>query len=342
LKDEDVFIEVKLYHFQKIQNQESTRKNILHIPLRYTEMINIPYQLINTIHSLNKDLNEYDYEEKLQNNQKDFEKMLGIKIKHPKLFSQAFTTPENEFNYQRFEFLGDNVLKYYIVHYLYHKYPDYEEGVLSTLKGKMTGNIFLMKLSKKKELNKYIITTLDEISDNVFSDVFESILGVLYLQDLEDDTNVSITYLKWMGIIDKDFDFSKSIEYKKYENSNKEEIKIEKLDYEFKNKNLLNEIFIHPINQRLEFLGDSIIDIIVTLELYHKYPNESEGELTLRRQKIVQNQNLSEVSIKIYDLNKYHKIDDKMIQKDINDFIEKKGDPPKIISDIFEALVGGK
>ena len=72
-----------------------------------------------------------------------------------------------------------------------------------------------------------------------------------------------------------------------------------KLDYKFKNKNLLQEALIHPSfqkkslkdktanNQRLEFLGDSVLDLIVTEHLYRKLASFSEGKLTKIRSVMV-------------------------------------------------------
>ena len=65
-----------------------------------------------------------------------------------------------------------------------------------------------------------------------------------------------------------------------------------KLDYKFKNRALLKEALTHPSfqkrdlknktanNQRLEFLGDSVLDLIVTERLYCKLTSFSEGKLT--------------------------------------------------------------
>jgi len=72
-----------------------------------------------------------------------------------------------------------------------------------------------------------------------------------------------------------------------------------KLDYKFKNKNLLQEALTHPSfqkkslkdktanNQRLEFLGDSVLDLIVTEHLYRKLASFSEGNLTKIRSVMV-------------------------------------------------------
>lgn len=67
----------------------------------------------------------------------------------------------------------------------------------------------------------------------------------------------------------------------------------------FKNKKLLEQAFIHRSyinenggsklshNERLEFLGDAVLELVVTDYLYNKYPNNNEGELTAYRSALV-------------------------------------------------------
>jgi ribonuclease-3 len=65
------------------------------------------------------------------------------------------------------------------------------------------------------------------------------------------------------------------------------------IDYTFENKKLLAEALTHRSyateknldydNQRLEFLGDAVLEIIITKYLYNRYPNEPEGNLTKMR-----------------------------------------------------------
>ncbi len=73
----------------------------------------------------------------------------------------------------------------------------------------------------------------------------------------------------------------------------------EKTNIVFKNKKLLEQAFIHRSyinenngtklshNERLEFLGDAVLELIVTDYLYLKYPNCDEGELTAYRSALV-------------------------------------------------------
>ena len=75
------------------------------------------------------------------------------------------------------------------------------------------------------------------------------------------------------------------------------------LPYRFKDSSNLSLALTHSTfasearldssNERLEFLGDSVLGFSVTQRLYRQYPAESEGELSRRRQSIVSNRNLA-------------------------------------------------
>jgi len=76
----------------------------------------------------------------------------------------------------------------------------------------------------------------------------------------------------------------------------------------FKDKNLLQQAFIHRSyinenpatglshNERLEFLGDAVLELVVTDFLYKKYPSYTEGELTALRSALVNAVIISEVA----------------------------------------------
>lgn len=83
------------------------------------------------------------------------------------------------------------------------------------------------------------------------------------------------------------------------------------LGFSFKDKNLLKTAFIHrsylnehpeeelPHNERLEFLGDSVLGFIVSEHLYQKYPKHPEGDLTNFRSSLVNARTLAQVSKKL-------------------------------------------
>ena len=81
---------------------------------------------------------------------------------------------------------------------------------------------------------------------------------------------------------------------------------IEVLDTALTHSSYANEHNLHisKCNERLEFLGDTIVNIIVSQYLYKKYPFYPEGELTKIRAKVVCEHSLALVARSI-DLGKY-------------------------------------
>src|SRR3989338_1831365 len=83
----------------------------------------------------------------------------------------------------------------------------------------------------------------------------------------------------------------------------------EKLGVAFKNKDLLQTALTHrsylnenpswhlPQNERLEFLGDAVLELVVTHYLFHEFPDKPEGELTAIRSAIVNTQSIYEASL---------------------------------------------
>mgnify|MGYP000361662654 FL=1 len=88
----------------------------------------------------------------------------------------------------------------------------------------------------------------------------------------------------------------------------------ENINYEFTNKEYILEALTHssysnenknyPFNERLEFLGDSVLSIVISDYLFKKETKLPEGELTKIRANIVCEESLSEVSKNIH-LGKY-------------------------------------
>ena len=117
-----------------------------------------------------------------------------------------------------------------------------------------------------------------------------------------------------------------------------------KLNLKFKNKDLLVQAFVHRSylnenpdfylfhNERLEFLGDAVLELVVTEELYKKYPKEPEGRLTNWRASLV---NMSILFKTAEDLN-------------FNDYLLLSRGEAKdigkarkyILADTFEAFIG--
>ena len=82
------------------------------------------------------------------------------------------------------------------------------------------------------------------------------------------------------------------------------------IGYEFKDKSLLINAFTHSSytnehkdfssNERLEFLGDSILGFVITEALYQTFPFDDEGDLTLKKQALVSKTPLSNAIIKAW------------------------------------------
>ena len=84
----------------------------------------------------------------------------------------------------------------------------------------------------------------------------------------------------------------------------------ERIGYSFKNKNILKEALTHSsyanelkarkqeavCNERLEFLGDSVLSVVVSEYLFEKFSSNPEGDLTQRRALLVQSASLAAYS----------------------------------------------
>lgn len=112
----------------------------------------------------------------------------------------------------------------------------------------------------------------------------------------------------------------------------------------FKNKDLLMQSFTHrsylnenselPFghNERLEFLGDAVIELIITNFLYKKYPDKAEGELTAYRSALVNANTIGEAAASL-KMNEYL-----LLSKGETRDIGKAR--TYILANTFEAVVG--
>lgn len=118
----------------------------------------------------------------------DFFREYGIELKNPDLMIQAFThssyANEHHTNsYERLEFLGDAVLEVITSEYFYLN-TDLKEGDMTKTRASFVCENALATYAKEIGLNKYILVghgQLGNINDTIIADVFESVLGALYL-----------------------------------------------------------------------------------------------------------------------------------------------------------------
>ena len=117
--------------------------------------------------------------------------------------------------------------------------------------------------------------------------------------------------------------------------------KIEKeIGYEFKNKQLLETALTHTSyayenkkqsNEKLEFLGDSILEFVSSEYIYHNYPKLKEGEMTKVRASVVCEDSLQKIA-------KMHNFSD-FLYLGKSERTSQKEVRPAIMADSIEAVI---
>ncbi len=119
--------------------------------------------------------------------------------------------------------------------------------------------------------------------------------------------------------------------------------KINDLEKKFKDTNIFEQSLTHrswvnenpgkrESNERMEFLGDAVLELVVTDYLYHKLPEKPEGYLTALRANIVNTINLAKLARKI-DLGK-------SIYLSKGERQTKGNDNNSLLADTVEAIIG--
>lgn len=113
--------------------------------------------------------------------------------------------------------------------------------------------------------------------------------------------------------------------------------------YKFRDESLLRLALTHPSvahesgeptahNQRLEFLGDAVLQLVLTYELYEKFPTFNEGPLTKGRAKLVNRRTLAEHA-RALDLGPH-------LILSRGEEMHGGRERPSALADTFEALLG--
>jgi len=118
----------------------------------------------------------------------------------------------------------------------------------------------------------------------------------------------------------------------------------DKIKYNFKDEEVISTAITHSsyanerkakklsYNERIEFLGDSVLSLVISEYLYRMYPNLPEGELTVTRAKIVCENSLSKCAIDIGLGN--------FLLLGKGEELSGGRNKASILSDAFEALIG--
>lgn len=121
-------------------------------------------------------------------------KSLHIKPKNLDLYTLALTHSSyngdantKHHDYERLEYIGDAVIGFVVADLIFNLHPDMEVGIMSKLRSQLVQTKALASYARRMKLYDYIITgssmTAEKLhnSDNILEDVFEALVGALYL-----------------------------------------------------------------------------------------------------------------------------------------------------------------
>lgn len=227
-------------------------------------------------------------------------------------------------DYQRYEFLGDSLLKLITAIYLVANNPLWHEGLLSAAKDTIVSNERLARTAREVGLDQFILTkpftgrkwrpyyvsqfdTEDgqvleekrELSSKTLADVVESLMGAAFLdggyEKLELCAKVFLPENMWSSI-NNDIRtlYTTAVVSEQAALHPKLAQMEELLGYKFSKPSILFEALTHPCSndgsptyQRLEFLGDSLLDHFVVQELFHQPKQLSHQDMHLIRTAVV-------------------------------------------------------
>lgn len=204
------------------------------------------------------------------------------------------------------------------------------------------------------------------LSSKTLADVVEALIGVYYV---ESGQKAATHLMDWIGV-PSHYDMGdglkaraghevpdtvmRSIDFEGLEIS---------IDYKFQERSLLVEAITHasrpasgvPCYQRLEFVGDAVLDHLITRHLFFSYTDLPPGRLTDLRAAAVNNENFARVAVK-HKLHMYLRHGSSALETQIRDFVkdiktelDKPGvnsfglgdfKAPKVLGDIVESIAG--
>ncbi|SHF87269.1 RNAse III [Fodinibius roseus] len=144
------------------------------------------------------------------------ERIIETPVDNPFIYVQALrhrsTLVENDFgptdSYERLEFLGDAVLDLIVTEIIFDLFPEKNEGFLTKLRAKLVKGDTLAMFARKLQLNELMLLA-DQVqgqgienSKSILADVFEALIGALYL-----DAGYKPVSLFVRRIIDRHIDF---------------------------------------------------------------------------------------------------------------------------------------
>lgn len=129
---------------------------------------------------------------------------LGYQFNDLDLFRQALThrSVSQRHNYERLEFLGDALLGVIIAQYLYHRFPQEQEGRLTRMRATLVRQESLAAIARDLKLGEALILSTGEMKsgghhrESILADTVEALIGAMFL-DCNDLSTIRPVVLKW-------------------------------------------------------------------------------------------------------------------------------------------------
>lgn len=227
---------------------------------------------------------------------------------------------------ERLEFLGDAVVEFLTSIHLYFMFPDLEEGGLATYRAALVQNQHLAILAQKLQLDKFMLYAHgsdlchDDELRHAMANCFEALMAALFL-----DAGLCVADKVLANVLfgnggnddcDNEGLLRRWVNYPKHplqeQHPAGDRHLIEKVPLlqrlrefeamtgiQFTHVRLLARAFTHRsigfnnltlgTNQRMEFLGDTVLQLITSEYLYKHFPGHHEGHLSLLRSSLVNN-----------------------------------------------------
>ncbi|KAH1434448.1 Dicer-like protein 2 [Aspergillus fumigatus] len=221
-------------------------------------------------------------------------------------------------NYQRYEFLGDSILKFSVSCQLFFQHPNWHEGYLSEGRDMIVQNPRLAKAALDTGLDAYIVTkrlasrkwsapliseklervpAKRQMSTKVLADVVEALIGAAYVDGGHSTAQACIRrFLPEINLHAVDTrTAARSVAPESARHMMNDRLK-DHIGYTFEDESLLVEALTHPScdydsttqsYQRLEYLGDAVLDMVIVSAIFNHRIQRPQGDMTKIKHAVV-------------------------------------------------------
>ena len=244
----------------------------------------------------------------------------GVNIQSTSHVLTAITAPtaQADTHYQLYEFFGDSVLKFTVSCQLFFRQPKWHEGYLSESRDKLINNKRLARAALDTELDKFILAKrftprrwnpplisqklgakpgTRDISMKVLADVVEALIGAAFMDGGMNKAQTCLhRFLPEIEIFTANIGSYLGPRQESASRIVDPHCLAHVIGYTFQDASYLTEALTHPScesdtttqsYQRIEYLGDAVLDIIVMLVLAANPTALSQGQMTLVKHAVV-------------------------------------------------------